>query len=259
MKHKNILLIILLLIASIAIMYLSYYFTRSSSVKKTYDELNDIAHSSSLENSSESIETISSELEKEPVEIPIDFKALQERNPDIYAWIDIEQLNIHYPILQHPTNDGYYLYHTVDHVSGLPGSVYTEKLNSKDFSDFNTLIYAHNMENGTMFNNLEWYMDPKLLEEKRDIVIYTPTEKRVYRVFAAVLYDDRYIPTSFDFSTEDGQKAFIDSLKDMRNLSSHVLDDVEINSDSKIITLSTCVTRRRNERYLVVAEYVGNE
>ncbi len=263
MKYKKFLLIIFLIIASISVMYLSYYFIRSTILKNSYDELNNLAHSSSDKDAdsidSQLDEQNSSESDKEPVEIPIDFKALKERNPDIYAWIDIDHLNIHYPILQHPTNDSYYLYHTVDHASGLPGSVYTEKLNAKDFSDFNTLIYAHNMENGTMFNNLEWYMDPKLIEEKRDIVIYTPTEKRVYRVFAAVLYDNRYIPYEYDFSTESGQKAFIDSLYDSRNLSSHVLDDVEITSDSKIITLSTCVTRRPNERYLVVAEYVGDE
>ena len=34
--------------------------------------------------------------EKAPVEIPIDFAALQEQNPEVYAWIQIQDTNIDY-------------------------------------------------------------------------------------------------------------------------------------------------------------------
>ena len=68
----------------------------------------------------------------------IDWEALREENEDIYAWIYIPNTNIDYPILQHPTDDMYYLEHNLDGSSGLPGCIYTEKINAKNFTDQNT-------------------------------------------------------------------------------------------------------------------------
>lgn len=79
-------------------------------------------------------------------EIPIDFASLKETNPDIYAWIEIPDTNVNYPIVQSADDDSYYLNHTIDGQEGYPGSIYTEKVNAKDFSDFNTVIYGHDMK-----------------------------------------------------------------------------------------------------------------
>ena len=84
-------------------------------------------------------------------EIPIDFASLKETNPDIYAWIEIPDTNVNYPIVQSADDDSYYLNHTIDGQEGYPGSIYTEKVNAKDFSDFNTVIYGHDMKDGSMF------------------------------------------------------------------------------------------------------------
>ena len=79
--------------------------------------------------------------EKAPVEIPIDFAALQEQNPEVYAWIQIQDTNIDYPILQREGDNGYYLDHTIDGEKKTEGSIFTEDYNSKDFEDPNTVIY----------------------------------------------------------------------------------------------------------------------
>ena len=42
--------------------------------------------------------------EPEPVVLPVDFAALQEVNPDIYAWLEIPGTTIDQPVLQHPTD-----------------------------------------------------------------------------------------------------------------------------------------------------------
>ena len=92
--------------------------------------------------------------EKAPVEIPIDFAVLQEQNPEVYAWIQIQDTNIDYPILQREGDNGYYLNHTIDGEQKTEGSIFTEDYNSKDFEDPNTVIYGHDMKNGSMFQNL---------------------------------------------------------------------------------------------------------
>ena len=56
-------------------------------------------------------------------------------NPDVYAWITVPGTEIEYPILQHPSDNSYYFMHNIDGSYGYPGCIYTENLNSKDFTD----------------------------------------------------------------------------------------------------------------------------
>ncbi|MCD7708953.1 MAG: class B sortase, partial [Clostridiales bacterium] len=91
------------------------------------------------------------------VEIPqknLDWDSLRETNSDIYAWIYIPGTNVDYPVLQHPTDDTYYLNYNMNGTRGYPGCIYTELATSKEFTDFNTVIYGHNMRNKTMFATL---------------------------------------------------------------------------------------------------------
>ena len=196
---------------------------------------------------------------EEPYVSPIDFDVLWEINPDVYAWIEIPGMDIAYPVLQSATDDSYYLNHTVEREAGLPGSIYTESIHAKDFSDFNTVIYGHNMNNLTMFGSLRSYRDETFLEEHREIVIYTPEAEYHYKIFAAVIYSNAYLPAAFDNNTEEGRQDYIDAISNgVRNMNSHVLDDVEVTTDSHLITLSTCVGDARY-RYLVVAALEESE
>ena len=105
----------------------------------------------------EETETESEELVYTLPEIPqknLDWESLSKENEDIYAWIYIPGTLVDYPIVQHPTDDSYYLNHNIDGSYGKPGCIYTEKINSKDFTNYNTVIYGHNMKNGDMFANI---------------------------------------------------------------------------------------------------------
>ena len=84
-------------------------------------------------------------------------------NPDVYAWIDVPGTEISYPVLQSAEDNSYYLEHTIEGEKTLPGAIYSENYNSKDFSDYNTILYGHNMRNGTMFAGpLHDFEDPSL-------------------------------------------------------------------------------------------------
>lgn len=194
--------------------------------------------------------------EEDLVQIPVDFEELKAINEDIYAWIDIEDTNIHYPIVQHPSDDSYYLDYTIEHVKGLPGSIYTERVNAKDFTDFNTLIYGHDMRDGSMFKHVHKFRDTEFFKAHDTIMIYTENQALEYRVYAAVVYDDRHIMYTYDNDDIEERKAFIESLSTMRYGTNQFREGMTIDENSTLITLSTCMTGQPNNRLILVAELV---
>lgn len=201
-------------------------------------------------------ETIASHKDDSEVEEPheaIDFAGLQELNEDVYAWIYIPGTEIEYPILQHETDDTYYLNYNIDGSYGYPGCIYTEKLNGKDFQDPNTVIYGHNMNNGTMFAGLHAYLDQEFFEENTTIYIYTPEETIVYEVFAAYIYDDRHLLYSFDFTDEQVYSDYLDEIFSRRDMQTNLNTEVEVTTESCIITLSTCISNQAESRLFVQA------
>ena len=184
--------------------------------------------------------------------IPIDIKYWQTVNEDIYAWISIEDTNVSYPILQHPTDNAYYLDHTVDHVAGLPGSIYTENRNTKDFTDFNTLIYGHNMKDGSMFKHLHKFRDKEFFDTHDTVMVYTEDHSLTYKIYAAVVYNNDHILIKYDNASVEDRQAFIQSLHDIKSSTKLFREDMMIDENSKLITMSTC-TGDSNTRLLVIA------
>lgn len=199
------------------------------------------------------------EEQEEIVGNPIDFAYWKSVNEDVYAYIQIADTNVDYPILQSATDDSYYLNHTIDHVEGYPGSIYTERVNAKDFSDFNTLIYGHDMKDGSMFKHLHKFEDKEFFDTHDTVMIYTENEIRTYRVYAAVIYDDRHIMYHYDNDDIADRKAFIQSLQDVAGAGSFFREGMTIDENSKLITMSTCISGKPNNRYIVVAAEVAVE
>lgn len=184
---------------------------------------------------------------------PIDFNKLWEVNEDIYAWITIPDTQINYPIVQSPDDDGYYLNHTIDGQEGYPGSIYTESCNSKDFTDYNTVIYGHNMKDGSMFQGLHDYEDDQYLKDHPYIEIYTPDKEYKYQIFAVVVYSNVHILKGYDFSKTEQRQMFLDSVYSSRSMENSFDLSVNVDTDSKILTLSTCIGGRPESRLLVEA------
>ena len=193
------------------------------------------------------------EPEEEKEEIPIDFAALKEINPDIYAWINIPGTNIDYPIVQSADDDSYYLNHTIEGAEGYPGSIYTERINAKDFTDFNTVIYGHDMKDGTMFKDLHKYEDAEFFDANNIVHIYTETEHLTYQIFAAVVYDDRHLMYSFDNTNVEDRQDFLQSVYEARDMRNQIRSDVQVNEESHVITMSTCIGGEPEKRFLVEA------
>lgn len=193
------------------------------------------------------------EPEKPPVEIPIDFETLQNQNPDIYAWIQIPGTAVDYPIVQSPDDNRYYLNHTVSGEQKAEGAIFTEDYNTKTFRDPNTVIYGHDMKNGSMFQSIHKYMDRSFFDTNRDITIYLPDKILHYKIFAAYLYDNRHLLLSFDFWDKEQYGEYLQEIFSMRNMNAFVDTEMEVTTEDNIITLSTCYAGISSQRYLVQA------
>ncbi|MCI8287961.1 MAG: class B sortase [Lachnospiraceae bacterium] len=171
----------------------------------------------------------------------IDFAYLKTLNEDIYAWITVPGTVIDYPILQHPTDDTYYLHHNLDGSYGYPGCIYTESLNAKDFTDPNTVIYGHNMKAGTMFAGLHAFEDRDFFDANREVAVYLPEKTLHYQIFAAYVYDDRHLLYSFDFKDKEVYASYLKSIYDRRDMSTNLDKELTVTEEDKIITLVTCM------------------
>lgn len=182
----------------------------------------------------------------------VDFAELQANtNEDIYAWIYIPDTKIDYPVLQHPTDNQHYLDYNLDGSKGYPGCIFSESYNKKDFTDPNTVLYGHNMKNGSMFSGLHKYRDGEYMNEHPYIYIYTPEGMKVYQIFASYEFSSSHLLLNFDLESPDSFQSYLNGILERRDMNSNILDGVELTSDNRILTLSTCIARRPDSRYLV--------
>lgn len=249
-KYYKIIAVIAAAVAVLCVAIGIYQYQKEKNAGAEYDKVREEA---------EKEPSVTPEAEKDPVKIPIDFATLQKENSDVYAWIKIENTNIDYPILRKEGDNGYYLTHTMENKESPEGSIFTEDYNSTDFEDPNTVIYGHDMKNGSMFQNLLEYQDKEFFDKNREVIIYTPDAIRHYKIFAAYLYDDRHLMESFDFNIKSIYQAYLDSIFSMRNMNAQIDTTAEIGTDDKIITLSTCYGNQSDKRYLVQAVLVSIE
>lgn len=184
----------------------------------------------------------------------VDIKALQENeNEDIYAWIIVPGTVIDYPVLQDPERLDYYLDHNVDRSSGYPGSIYSQYLNSKEWDDPNTVLYGHNMKNGTMFAGLHKYEDPQFLDENQYIYIFTEGYVRVYHIFGAYEFDNRHLLLAMDMYDPVDFAKYLVEVKGLKGMKDHFLEDVPVSIEDKLLTLETCIANKPDKRYIVQA------
>lgn len=114
--------------------------------------------------------------------LEINFDELKSINQDVAGWLYMEALpNINYPIVQGSDND-FYLHHTYKKESIFAGSIFVDCKNTKDFSDQNTIVYGHNMKNGSMFGTLKQYKLQETIDKSPYFWVITPKEAYKYKM-----------------------------------------------------------------------------
>jgi len=195
-------------------------------------------------------------------DLEVDLQNLRETvNKDIYAWIYVPGTKVNYPVLQHETDDTYYLNYNLDGSKGYPGCIYTEKkYNSKDFTDANTVLYGHNMKNGTMFGSIHRYEDEDFFNENRYIYVYTDERLLCYKIFAAYEHSNQHLLFNNDFEDTYSFCYYFKKVQEGRNMHRIFADDVELTGEGQhVITLSTCINNKPDNRYLVQGVLVNEE
>ena len=176
----------------------------------------------------------------------IDWDKLKEINKDIIAWIEIPDTIINYPILK--DNNLYYLKHSYNKKYNSNGSIFTT--NKNPFEEFETLLYGHNMKNGSMFSTLDKYMDENFLYTHQKFKIYTPNENYEATIFSVYSIG---VNTESNNIKELNFEERIDYYKKASKIT--IKADEKI---TKIVKLSTCssLNAKRSptdQRYYIIA------
>ena len=181
----------------------------------------------------------------------VDIAGLKNKYPDVVGWILFENGMISYPIMHSYSNDTY-LYTTYNGTESIGGSIFVEATHRGDFTDTHTLIYGHNMKNGSMFGKLHYYRRSNDFYENSEynqyILIYQENEILRYRIFAYqdITVDSFVYKEFFSSGTELGNRL---------SQISKIKTDITVPEDGKIITLSTCTAGDEN-RFVVSAVLV---
>ena len=204
-------------------------------------------------NDEKNISAGTGEAEQIPLENQIDFEKLKAVNEDIEGWIRIEDTNIDYPVLKSKKSNDDYIHTSYDGKYSGFGSVFVDYRNSSDFEDKNTIIYAHNMKNGAMFNNITKYRKNDVASSHKIIRLLTKNGEEDYMVYSA--YKTLANSQSYDYSFKD-DNAFSEFV-DMTNRNSIIDTGEKATAEDKIITLSTCTdTGRTANRFVVHAKLI---
>lgn len=172
---------------------------------------------------------------------------LKSINSDYKMWIQVENTNINYPVVQGSDND-YYLKHNFRKESNISGTVFVESANDID-NDKNIILYGHNMRNGTMFNNITNYKEESFFNEDNKISIIMNNTLYEYEVFSVYVKNVNEVNLAIGFASED---KFINYAYNEAEESLYK-KDVDFSAEDNLITLVTCSYEFTDARTIVVA------
>ena len=180
----------------------------------------------------------------------VNLDELQKTNKDIAGWIKIPDTPVDYPLLQ-PEDNQYYLKHTYDNVYSDFGSIFIDSYCTMD--DANTVIYGHNTRNDAMFGSLKKYKNADYFNKHPNVyILYGDTEKK-YQIVAALTVEVTDPVYKFKFNDSDLEKKWIEAIYERAECNR---PDTTFTGEEKFVTLSTCTSRTKTERFVIVAKEV---
>ena len=149
-----------------------------------------------------------------------------------------------------------YLHQTYEKNYNFAGTIFVDYENGRDFNDCNTLVYGHNMKNGSMFGHLKKFTeDEKLYNNDRYFWILTPDKNYRYEIISA--YTTGVNSDTYTLFKGPGEE-FEEYLKKIKSYSDIKTEDTELTIKDKIVTLSTC-TGNESTRFVVQGKRVNAE
>lgn len=182
----------------------------------------------------------------------VDFDSLKKTNKDVVGWIQFETFNLSYPIVK-DSGDNYYLTHTFKKQKNSSGAIFIGPSN-KSLQDTNTIIFGHNMKNGSMFGLLGRYKNKSFFTNNQYFRIYTPgggTQRyQIFSAYKAAVNGSAYTVWSYAGGADYGKW-----IKELKKNSMYDTG-VSVSENDTIVTLSTCVTGEDSKRFVVQAKRI---
>lgn len=150
---------------------------------------------------------------KEKLPLVIDFDALKAANGECVAWIDFPGQDISYPVVKGTDND-HYLHYTFNGTRNAAGSIFQDSRNGEMMEDSNTIIYGHNMKNGSMFGLLKKYREQEHLTQYPFFDVYTPDAGYRCQIIMAGNVRARGEYYQVSFSGEEARSQYLKLMKE---------------------------------------------
>jgi len=250
MKGRKILLFICIVVFIYSSINILAYFYEGYKNKRMYQELEKLFHTQEVQyiKNPESEQRAVSLDEERMLQ---KFVPLLEINPEVVGWLVIPGTIIDYPVVQTDNNE-YYLSHDINGKKSNRGAIFMDYRNTPDGNDKNTILYGHNMRDGSMFKDITKFKNRVFFEQNTTIWFYTLNELTQWEIFSAYVTETAFNYLRKDFPSDEDYLDYINTLK---NKSMHK-SEVELNKDDKIITLSTCSYEFNDARFVVHARRI---
>lgn len=172
---------------------------------------------------------------------------LKSLNADTYGWLRVTGTGIDYPVVKGADND-FYLRRGFYKSFLSSGSIFADAACGAPADNRNTVLYGHNMKDGTMFHTLH-NLKNKSYFDNAEIQLMTTEGIYIYEVYSVHTphESDIFFHTSF---SDAGWQGFLDWT---HSDSMYLRQDVTLSPADKVITLSTCTTTTTEEPYRFVA------
>ncbi len=193
--------------------------------------------------------------EKKENERAIDFAKLQEQNADVIAWIEIPGTQIDYPVVT-TTDNEHYLDYDFQGQESAHGAIFLDAACDLKLEDPVSILYGHNMKDGTMFAGLHAFSDPAFLKEHPVIKLYTPQGQLDYKICAVYETSDEHLLYQKNLRNPAVYQEFLDEIAAKQEQDGALIDMGNISVKDSLLTLSTCVRGEDEKRFIVQAVFV---
>ena len=189
--------------------------------------------------------------EVSPINSMVDLNSLFADYPDAVAWLYSPNTPINYGVVEAADND-FYLHRAMDGSQSASGSLFADCNNSRDFSDENTVIYGHHMNDGSKFASIMGYRERGYYAQHPVMYLSTPDMNYRVEIFSGYLTDADSDTYTFRFDSTQEYAAWLQRMRSQSDFQT----DVMLSTNDRVITLSTCSYEYTDARYVVQGRLV---
>lgn len=207
----------------------------------------------------ETKETASAILQESAQDAQVDFRALKEENPEIFAWIYIPDTSIDAPVAQSGESDEYYASHNITKENDENGALYIEAANLTSMCDFNTVIHGNTAEDGEsgLFAELYQFSDPDYFDSHEQMYLYLEDNVLTYEIFAAYERENNSLIRTYDFTYLSGCDQFLKDMYSIRSMNMMIRSGWEdVTPYHFLVTLTTSRGKDSDSQFVVLAALI---